>query len=106
MTVEEAEDVLSKLEPKELQKVISRLANRTPKVAYYPNTFMKDFQLAEQNAEGRSMVMRSLLVLTFALRDMIEPGHDAELTLNGVYHGDTPAGNWHVRVTRLPDQLN
>jgi hypothetical protein len=106
MTSEEAEKVLAQLEPAELQKVISRLANKTPDIAYYPATFMNSIMESEAEAGERSMAMRSMLVLTYAMKDHIGPGDNAELSLRGVYHGDVPAGNWHIKITRLPDQIN
>lgn len=109
MSIEEkavitAERVLAKLPPEQLRPILSRLANATPNVCYWPENWLKDFP--DKHAEdGRKMsrMEEAAMFMANAAANHLAPGDTAEMRLGGISHGEVNNGDFIVTVKRVTD---
>lgn len=88
------------------RKAISRLANLTPNVIYYPRTWAAKingtmFKIASRNGDAASVMTTAAVSMACAMHDHLpKKGDEAEIKLGGVSHGESEIGDFVVIVRR------
>lgn len=88
-----------------MRKVVSRLANFTPNVVYYPSEWPARInglaqKIAASKGDERSALTMSAMSMACAMHEHLRPGDEAEISLTGVTRFDENVGDFVVIVRR------
>lgn len=104
MTVDEAEKVLSELDPKALRPVLSRLASNTPGIVYFPDDMTESIaKLPPIEDSQMTRLGQALLMVVCTVEDRIGVGETLTATFGSARHGARDIGDWEVALTKLED---